>query len=118
MSYDINLIDPVTHEVITFDSPHDLRGGTYALGGALTAWLNITYNYSQFYYKHFGEQGIRTIYGMTAGESIPLIQSVIDKLGDDVTDNYWDSTEGNAKAALIDLLELAKMAPYGIWEGD
>lgn len=33
MSYDIRLIDPVTKETINFDTPHQMTGGTYAVGG-------------------------------------------------------------------------------------
>lgn len=119
MSYDIQLVDPVTKLVIELDEPHQLKGGTYALGGTCLAHLNVTYNYGEFYYKHIdSEKGIRVIYGMTGKESIPVLQKGIDALKDDVTDNYWDSTEGNARKALLDLIELAKMCPDGIWEGD
>ena len=46
MSYDINLCDPVTHDVLELDDPHDMRGGTYAMGGTREAHLNVTYNYA------------------------------------------------------------------------
>lgn len=29
MSYDINLLDPVTKETIEINEPHFMRGGTY-----------------------------------------------------------------------------------------
>ena len=41
-----------------------------------------------------------------------------DPLGDDVSSNYWEPTEGNAKAALLKLIALAEMRPDGIWDGD
>ena len=50
MSYDIYLKDPVTQEVIEFDEPHQMKGGMYAVGGTTEAWLNVTYNYAQYYY--------------------------------------------------------------------
>jgi len=118
MSYDIQLVHPQTRETIKFDAPHQLRGGTFAAGGSYEAWLNVTYNYSEHFYRVFGDDGIRTIYGMTGAESLPVLRAAIGKLGDDKTDNYWDSTEGNAKAALRDLLTLAERVPDGIWEGD
>lgn len=118
MSYDISLHDPVTKQTIMLDAPHDMRGGTYAVGGTQEAWLNITYNYAQHYYHSFGEMGIRTIYGMTGAESIPVLKAAIEKLGDDVVDDYWEPTEGNAKHALTQLLALAQMRPDGIWGGD
>lgn len=120
MSYDISLCDPVTGEVLELETPHHMRGGTYAMGGTTKAHLNVTYNYSKHYSQRFtarkvtsqlvakrggwgmGEElgGIRSIYGMTGAESIPALQAVISKLGDDVTDDYWEATEGNAKRAL------------------
>jgi len=118
MSYDIDLKDPVTKEVIEFDEPHLMRGGTYAIGGTTEASLNITYNYGKHYHRVFGEKGIRTIYGMTGAESIPVLEKVISELGDDVSDNYWEPTEGNAKRPLFQLIALAKMRPDGIWDGD
>lgn len=118
MSYDISLVDPVTRETLLVESPHHIRGGTYAIGGTTEAWLNITYNYGRFYRTVFGEKGIRTIYGMTGAESIPVIKAAMDKLGDDVDPNYWEPTEGNAKRALAGLLALAQMRPDGIWDGD
>ena len=118
MSYDIRLKDPITKETIQFDTPHQMRGGTYAIGGTQEAWLNVTYNYSDHYYKLFGENGIRTIYGLTGAESIPLMKEVTFKLGDDISDDYWEATEGNAKKALLQLIALAEMRPDGIWDGD
>ena len=118
MSYDISLHDPITKEIVILDKKHQLRGGTYALDGTDEAWLNITYNYSNHFKQMFGEAGIRTIYGMTATESIPLIEEAIKKLGNDINSDYWKSTEGNAKFALSQLLALAYMAPNGIWDGD
>lgn len=91
------------------------------MGGTTELWLNITYNYGKHYHKVFGDDGIRTIYGMTATESIPVIQAAIARLGDDVSDNYWEATEGNAKQALFNLLALAALGsayPDGVWSGD
>ena len=118
MSYDIRLKDPITKETIQLDKPHQMRGGTYEIGGTQEAWLNVTYNYSEHYYRLFGENGISTIYGLTGAESIPLMKEVASKLGDDISDNYWDATEGNAKKALLQLIALAEMRPDGIWDGD
>lgn len=138
MSYDISLCDPVTGEVLELETPHHMRGGTYAMGGTTDAHLNVTYNYSRHYYRLFtarkvtsqlvakrggwgiGEElgGIRSIYGMTGAGSIPVLQSAIDQLGDDVHRNYWEATEGNAKRALSQLLALAQMRPDGVWMGD
>lgn len=118
MSYDIDLTDPITGEILELDSPHQLRGGTYQIGGTTEATLNITYNYSEIFCKVFGEDGIRCLYGKSACGTIPALQKAIDSLGNDVSDNYWEATEGNAKRVLIQLLTLAKLRPDGIWQGD
>ena len=119
MSYDIKLVDPVSKQVIELAFPHFLRGGTYAVNGTEELWLNVTYNYSKFFYQFIdNKKGIRAIYGKSGAESIPILESAINNLKDDITDNYWDSTEGNAKSALIQLLTMAKMRPDGIWDGD
>lgn len=118
MSYDIYLVDPKTKETIWFNEPCDVKGGTYVPGGTTEAWLNITYNYGKIYYEIFGDKGIRAIYGKTGEESIPLLEQGIGKLQGDTDPDYWKPTEGNAKAALLNLIKLAKMAPHGIWNGD
>lgn len=118
MSYDISLRDPITDDVLEVETAHQIKGGTYAVGGTTEAWLNITWNYAKHYYRVFGENGIRTIYGMTGAESIPVLKDAIAKLKDNVSENYWDGTEGNAKRALFGLLALAQMRPDGVWNGD
>ena len=120
MSWDISLTDRVTGEVLHSDSPHMMRGGTFMLGGTTELWLNITYNYSKVYHRDsvFGKDGIGTIFGMTGLESIPLLEKAIHALGDDVSKNYWEATEGNAKRPFVQLLTMAKMRPDGIWQGE
>lgn len=118
MSYDIELRDPITQEVLQLDAPHHMRGGTYAVGGTTEASLNVTYNYAKHFYAVLGEQGIRRIYGMTGAESLPVLREAMARLQDDVDDDYWKSTEGNAKRALTQLCALAHMRPDGVWAGD
>jgi hypothetical protein len=119
MSYDIELIHPVTGQTLQLDQPHQMKGGTYCLGGTTGAELNITYNYAKHYYRALdADKGIRVIYGMTGAESIPALDLAIAALGDDVSDDYWEPTEGNAKAALAQLRALASMRPDGVWRGD
>lgn len=91
MSYDIYLIDRVTKETVHFDTSHQMAGGTYAVGGTTEAWLNVTYNYAQWYYKdgvfpdrgekgndfHDGLTGIRSIYGLSGADSIPVLEHAI-----------------------------------------
>lgn len=117
MSYDIYLVDR-DNKTIHLQENHDVAGGTLAVGGTTECWINITYNYSKFFYQALGEKGIRSLYGKTGLETIPILKEAISKLGDDITSNYWDATEGNAKEALKGVLQLAELAPYGIWKGD
>lgn len=119
MGYDIKLKDAVSGETILFDSPHQIRGGTYAVGGTDEAWLSVTYNYSKHFYRVVDEKdGIRVLYGKTGAESIPILKEAISKLKNDVSDDYWEATEGNAKQALVGLLAFAQLRPDGIWDGD
>lgn len=120
MSYDICLTDPVTREPLKVDVPHFMQGGTYAINGTTAMWLNITYNYSPIFRKPevLGQEGLRSIYGMSGAKSIPMLEKAIAALGDDVNSDYWYPSEGNAKKALCQLLALAQMRPDGIWDGD
>jgi hypothetical protein len=118
MSYDIYLQDPVTKETLEFPK-HHITGGTCQMGGSSEAWLNVTYNYAPYYYRLMDEKkGIRVLYGMTGAESIPLLKKAIGALKDNVVDDYWEPTEGNAKQALCGLLAFAQMRPDGVWDGD
>jgi hypothetical protein len=140
MSYDVSLVDPVTKETLHTDTPHQMRGGTYALGGTSEMWLNITYNYSRWYYKDGvfptkdGEnRGLRSIYGMSGTESIPVLKNaimVLESLTEDISNEerkdseehgatgYWMPTRTNAIKPLYSLLAFAQMRPDGVWDGD
>lgn len=107
MSYDISLVDPSTRKNIHAPEKHFLIGGTYAVGGTTELSLNVTYNYAQIFYRIFGEKGIRTIHGMTAAQSIAVLNDAIQKLVGTPDSDYWKPTEGNAKSALVNLLILA-----------
>ncbi len=140
MSYDISLVEPVSRETIQFDTPYQMKGGTYAIGGTAEAWLNITWNYARWYRKdgvfpNNGEDrsGIRSIYDMTGADSIPVLQHAISEL-EGTTENlsqkeieshkahgvegYWLPTRENAIKPLYQILAMAKMRPDGVWEGD
>lgn len=153
MSYDISLKDPVTNKTLELNDLHFMKGGTYAVGGTRELWLNITYNYAQWYYKDGvfpdrgevefknseGEaytidcSGIRAIYGLSGGESIPVLEHAIKTLEDMKEDlseeeikeheehnvnGYWIPTRSNAIKPLYQLLVMAKLRPDGIWDGD
>lgn len=118
MSYDISLKEPVTGKTIEFDAPHQMGGGTQAMGGTTEAWLNVTYNYGDHFRRVLGKEGIRSIYGMTGAESIPVLKGAAGKLGDETDPDYWKPTEGNAKRPLLQLIAMAQMRPDGVWDGD
>lgn len=118
MSYDISLKDPVTKKTIELNEPHFMQGGTYAMGGTKELWLNITYNYSHYYYEatdkdpRFAhdevscyysdgtkgpietEYGIRGIYGKSGAESIPMLEDMIRRITEKYQKNgEWIETE-------------------------
>lgn len=119
MSYDIELQDPETNEALWLDATHQLVGCNQQVGGSREASITITYNYANIFArvlpKNESAPGIRGIYGLTGDDSIPILESAISQLGDDVSSNYWEATEGNAKLALSQLLEMAKSYPKGVW---
>lgn len=147
MSYDISLKDPVTGDTVHFDVPHQMAGGTYIVGGTTEAWLNITYNYAPWYYKdgvfpdrgergqefHNGLTGVRSIYGLSGAESIPVLEHAIktlESMAEDLPEKkikdykelgitgYWIPTRTNAIKPLYQLLAMAKIRPDAIFTGD
>ena len=114
MSYDCYINHKDGSEYMVSSAP---KGGTYRLsdGGPEPAWFNITYNYGKFIYPVL-EGGIPGLDGRPVEETIEPLRKAIEKLGDDVDSDYWKATEGNAKIALQDLLQLALQCPGGVWE--
>ena len=100
MSYDIYLRDPVTGETAevprhlmiggTFRADYHPETGTFTPALNTDAHLNITYNYGSYYYEAVSENGIRSIYGMTGGDSIAVLEKMIKILEEKYkTDNEW-----------------------------
>lgn len=139
MSYNISLVDPVSKETLELEMPHQIKGGTYAVGGTQEAWLNITWNYGRWYRMdgvfpdHNEQNGIRSIYGMTGAESIPILKkaiAVLESSKEDISEaekkefeannvtGYWLPTRENAIKPLYGLLAFAQMRPDGVWDGD
>ena len=109
MSYDIWVVDSKGSPI-----RHNVRGGTYALGGSMSLDVNVTFNYAPFYTKAFhDERGIKSLNGMKCMDAIPVIVEAMRRLGDDETDNYWDATEGNAKRALESVLRIVSLGYDG-----
>ena len=126
MSYDIDLVDPISKEVLQVENPHFMRGGTYRVGGSTELSLNITYNYSVHLHKVLApsitpsetKTGIRSLYGMVALEAIPHLEQAVSQLSDEVSSDYWEPTEGNVKRALTQLLTMCRMRPDALIQGD
>lgn len=118
MSYDIRFIDPATREAIEVEAPHLMHGGTYAQGGTTELWLNVTCSYGRHCRRVMGDEGIRTIYGMSGAESTPILEAAAAKLGNDASGDCWEATEGNAKRPLLQLAAMARLRPDGVWDGD
>lgn len=130
MSYDIELRNKVTGETAKMRHSQYIRGGTVParlnpVTGELEqseqveAHINITYNYSHYYYEatdgdiRFAhdkvsayyadgttgpvktEYGIRGLYGATPAESIPMLMDMIEKIKAKYTDESgkWIDTE-------------------------
>lgn len=121
MSYDIYLKEAVTGETAQVPG-HLMTGGTYKADyhpetGMFTpalntdAELNITYNYSRYYYDIYEEKGIRTIYGVAGVDSIPMLEKMIQGIEKKYRKN------GEIRP-LYQLIALAKMRPDCIWDGD
>lgn len=114
MSYDAYLCDPVSGDTLVFDEKHQMTGGTYVVGGTREARLNITYNYCKTFVRVLGFN-IRELTGKSGAETIPLLKEAIGKLKDDVSQDYWEETDGNVKKALCQLLAISQMRPDGVW---
>lgn len=130
LSYDIYLVDRVTKETIQLPVKHMMTGGTYRAdydpvtgefekAAISDAHLNITYNYSGYYYdatdgdprfaheevsEYYAdgttgptktEYGIRGLYGKTGAESIQMLQDMIERILSKykTIDGKWIDTE-------------------------
>lgn len=126
MSYDISLKDRVTGETLKVENAHFMTGGTYAVGGTTELWLNVTYNYANYYYEvtdgdprfahdeisayHWDgttgpvetQYGIRCIYGKSGAESIPMLKDMIARIEEKYKkDGEWITTQ-REKIRLLD----------------
>ena len=105
MSYDL------VFDCGPLDKKHDIGGGTYAFDGTSEPWMNITYNYSPHFRNFLGVEGLRSLYGLTADQVADRLERVIDEMGGEPSGDYWEPTEGNARKALQDLFQLARLCP-------
>lgn len=98
MSYDISLIDTKTNKPCSMPR-QKIRGGTVPAeldpstgilvqSSQTECSINITYNYSPYYeiFVNEADCGIRGIYHMTAKDSIPILEKMIE----DISTRYQD----------------------------
>jgi hypothetical protein len=109
MSYDVDIIDPHTKEVVSIEKKHDLRGGIFVVGGTRELTYNITYNYCVNYDACLFS--IHDLNKKTIKETMGKLKEVEYKLQGKPDDNYWKSSDGNAKKAVQDLITLSELAP-------
>ena len=124
MSYDIRLTERATGETIMLPIKHMMTGGTYKAdfdektqtfspAEIQDAWLNITYNYSSYYYeategddrfygvedwndKGYHNCGIRGIYGKTGLESLSMLKDLASRIEAKYkNDGKWITTTRN-----------------------
>ena len=95
------------------------EGGSPPLGGSLEAAMDITYNYSQFFYSTIDEKdGIRWLYGKSFAEYMDRLNNTVFELGTWQDEDYWESTPGNAGHALGVLLQWGEQHPDAVFRGD
>ena len=122
MSYDIEL--RLNDEIVQV--PRFIEGGVVQclpnsklVIGTTDADINITYNYSKFFYAELdAEMGIRWLYGKTGAETAGRLEKAVKALGTEKDDDYWKATSGNAGHILNVLLGWAILHPDAVWSGD
>ena len=108
MGYSVSAIDPATDDVREFDEPHFLFGSHIEIGGSTTAKMLITYNYHDYYVGVWGHS-LSEFNGKQVSEVLEALELGVEKLGVDKSGNYWESTPGNAGAAIRDLSAILRM---------
>lgn len=96
MGYSLWLEDKETGIICRRKKPEVDLGNMLCIGGSDLMEFNITYNYAPYYDKavRFQENGIRTIYGMSGKDSLPLLNELIKDIKDRYTDENgnWSKT--------------------------
>ena len=86
------------------------------MDGSTDASLNVTFNYSGFYYAHLNfDGGLRWLDKKPAHTTIDSLRSAILELGFNQDADYWAVTPGNAGYALWILLAWATLHPDAKW---
>jgi hypothetical protein len=118
MSYDICYKDK-EGRYFELDLAHE-EGGTYPIGGTKNTQLNVTYNYSWYYYLFLDKsKGIRWLYGRKGKDCINRLEKAIKEFKDKpLHKDYWADTPGNCVKPLKIFLEWCNKFPEGIFSGD
>lgn len=88
------------------------EGGTYAISGIDEAELNITYNYSKFYYQTLDKKkGLEWLHNKRAYKCLRKLRKAVVQLGTQQDMEYWNATSGNAGYALNILYQWARRHP-------
>ena len=85
--------------------PHQ-EGGTIALGGTSDANLNITYNYYEVF-------DMKILNGKTCKDCIEWLEQIVNILGTEQHEDYWNVTNGNVGYCLSVILSWCKQHPNG-----
>ena len=114
MGWDIELVDS---EGKIVEVPRHWEGSTIAISGIEYADLNLTYNYSKWYYEFLdSKEGLRWLNNKKAKDTIKTMEKAIEKLGTERDNDYWAPTPGNAGYALSILIHWAKQHPEATWK--
>ena len=86
--------------------------------------FNVTFNVSPMFYAALPDDGIRTIYGKTGAEALPILQEIRAYFEDNK--NYLASLEpsngwgtfDNTYRCLCKMVRVSMNNPDEIWQGD
>jgi hypothetical protein len=130
MGYSIDIVNKHTKRTVRIGdscfneidiSSFDDYGSTICIDGTDTLSTNITYNYAPFFEKVFGENGIRSIYGISFNEAVRKLQHAEQIFSSaDKTDIKWvlkyeEPTE-DEKKRIEQILHCKWERPSGYWE--
>ena len=99
------------------------EGGTHVLGGTSAAELNVTYNYGGQFRAAWPEDDAksesnvlgRLLDRKRAGETLPLLERMVERLGTVRHPDYWAAAPGNAGHTLSILVAWARQHPDATW---
>lgn len=116
MSHDLEMVNE-NGKVFELDKPlpEEECGGTYPLGGSTTTKINITYNYSWYYYQFLDkENGIKWLCGKKGKDCVKRLEEAIKPFEkSSPCKDYWCNKPGNCVRPLKILLNWAKLFPEG-----